>query len=46
MEFDESEAISDTDLPPSAGGVQAADETRDDEDGIDGSDVEFDDFLS
>lgn len=37
VEFDESDALSDTELPLAAGGVQAADE----EDGIDGCDVDF-----
>jgi hypothetical protein len=41
VEFNESDALSDTDLPSSAGGVQAAIEEHDDEDGIDGCDVEF-----
>jgi hypothetical protein len=37
VEFDERDALSDTELPLAAGGVQAADE----EDGIDGCDVDF-----
>lgn len=41
LEFDESDALSDGDLPPAAGGVQTAVESHDDEEGIDGCDVDF-----
>jgi hypothetical protein len=41
VEFDESDALSDTELPLAAGGVQAADEEHGDEDGIDGCDADF-----
>lgn len=41
VEFDESDALSDTELPLAAGGVQAADEEHDDEDSIDGCDADF-----
>ena len=41
IEFDESDAFSDAELPPAAGGVQAAGEEPGDEDGIDGCDVDF-----
>lgn len=41
IEFDESDALSDVELPPAAGGVQTAREELADEDGIDGCDVDF-----
>jgi hypothetical protein len=40
IEFDESDVFSDAELPPAAGGVQAAGEAPGDEDGIDGCDVD------
>jgi hypothetical protein len=41
IEFDERNAVCDRDLPPAAGGVQAAIEKHGDEDRIDGCDVDF-----
>ncbi len=41
VKFNQSDAVSDTDLPPAAGGVQAAVGKHDDEDGVDGCDVDF-----
>lgn len=42
VKFNEGDAVSDKDLPPAAGGVQAAAEKHDDEDGVDGCDVDVD----
>ena len=41
VEFNQSDALADADLPPAAGGVQAAVEERGDEDSIDGCDADF-----
>jgi hypothetical protein len=41
VEFDQSDALSDVELPPAAGGVQAARQGLGDEDAIDGCDVDF-----
>jgi hypothetical protein len=41
VKFNESDAVSDTDLPPAAGGVQAAVDKHDNEDGVDGCNVDF-----
>ena len=41
VKFNQSDALSDSELPPASGGVQAAVEKRGDEDSIDGCDVKF-----
>lgn len=41
VEFNETDATSDRDLPPAAGGVQAAVDKHGDEDGVDGCAVGF-----
>ena len=41
VKFNRSDALSDSELPQASGGVKAAVEKRDDEDGIDGCDVKF-----
>lgn len=41
VKFNQSDALPDSELPPASEGVQAAVETRGDEDRVDGCDVEF-----